>query len=192
MSFQHSKNLHVNVLLFGLNQVFILSFSIYLHVNVLLFGLNQVFILSFSICDLNGRKFMTSSLQLFQLVIINFGWLFNHLIFNFFVLQEKILSNKTKQGVSIIRIEETFIPHKCEMEMTCHHDPISYGKSVLAFKLIFLGFCCFIFWSFSISSFFISICIILLLDLFIYFPFLHFLFFFFPCKYNQVDKHLKA
>jgi hypothetical protein len=37
--------------------------------------------------------------------------------------------------------------------------------------------------------FVVSICIIFLLDLFIYFLFLHFLF---PCKYNQINKHLRV
>jgi len=89
-------------------------------------------------------------------------WLIvDHLTFDFSVLKEKKLFNKTRWGVNIICMEEAFVPCEYKMEVTSHHDPILYGKSILAFKLLFL-------------IFFVSIYIILLLDLFIYFPFLHF------------------
>ncbi len=116
----------------------------------------------------------------------------DHLTFNFPILREKKLSNKTRRGVSIIHMEEALIPHKYEMETTCHHDPISYGKSIFAFKLFFLGFCCFIFWSFSIFSF-LYFHIYHFTSWFVHlFFFLAFPLFFFPHRYNQVDKHLRA
>ncbi len=41
-------------------------------------------------------------------------------------LTNKVLSNKTKQGVGITRMEETLLPCEYKMEVTCHQDPISY------------------------------------------------------------------
>jgi hypothetical protein len=78
-------------------------------------------------------------------------------------------------------MEEALIPRKYEMEMIGHCDPISYGKSIIAFKFIYLNLFIIVsfFDHFQFLVFFVSIYIILLLDLFIYFPFLHFLFVFY-------------
>jgi hypothetical protein len=117
MSFQHSKNLHVDVSLFGLSWAFILSFSI---------------------CDkwkkANDIYFTTSLVGRNQLPFI-----VNHLTFDLAVFKEKVMSNQIAQGVDISRVEEAFILHKYGMEATSHLDPISYGKLVLAF-ILFFGF----------------------------------------------------
>jgi hypothetical protein len=41
-------------------------------------------------------------------------------------LTNKVLSNKTSRGVGITQIEEALVPCEYEMEVTSHHDPISY------------------------------------------------------------------
>jgi hypothetical protein len=77
------------------------------------------------------------------------------------------LSNKIVQGVDITHMEEELFPCKYGMEVTSHHDPISYGKLVLTINFIFLGFCCFIFLSFSIFSyisFYFLICLFIFLS----------------------------
>ncbi len=61
--------------------------------------------------------------------------------------------------------------------MTSQHDPISYGNLVLAFIKKNLVFVISFFDHFQFLVFFVSIYIILLRDLFINFPFLHFYFF---------------
>jgi len=83
-------------------------------------------------------------------------------------------------------------PHKYGMEVMSHHDPISYGKFVLAFIylfwfLLFHFLMIFSFWYFLFPymSFYF------LIYLFSFLAFLIFSFWYFPCRYNQVDKHLK-
>jgi len=95
------------------------------------------------------------------------------LTFDFPALKEKVLCNQIGRGVHSTRVEEAFIPYKYGMEMTSHLGPISFGKLVLAF-IFFLIFLVSFFDHFQILVFFGSIYIILLLDLFIYFSFLHF------------------
>jgi hypothetical protein len=50
------------------------------------------------------------------------------LTFNFLPLKDKILLNKIKRGISITHMEEALMPCKHGMEVTGHHDPISYMK----------------------------------------------------------------
>jgi hypothetical protein len=47
---------------------------------------------------------------------------------DFLDLCEKMLSNKTWQGVGITRMEEPLVPCEYGMEVIGHMDPISYGK----------------------------------------------------------------
>jgi hypothetical protein len=47
---------------------------------------------------------------------------------DFLDLCEKLLLNKTSQGVGITRMEEALVPCKYGMEVIGHMDPISYGK----------------------------------------------------------------
>jgi len=50
------------------------------------------------------------------------------LTFNFHDLCKKVLLNKTGQGVGITHMEEALIPQEYGMDVTCHMDPILYGK----------------------------------------------------------------
>jgi hypothetical protein len=77
-----------------------------------------------------------------------------------------------------------------EMEVMNHHYPVSYGKLILAF-ILFFWFLFFILWSFSVFGFFLFpyMSFYFLIYLFSFLAFL--IFWFFHCRYNQVDKHLK-
>jgi hypothetical protein len=52
----------------------------------------------------------------------------DELTFNFHDLCKKVLLNKTGQGVGITHMEEALIPQEYGMDVTCHMDPILYGK----------------------------------------------------------------
>ncbi len=126
MSFQHSKNLHADVLLFSLSQVFIFSFSIH---------------------DLNGRKSMTSSLQLLWLIVNKLWLIVNHLTSNFPTFKK--INCLTKLGkLSTLLIWKRCLFHTSrEWKWWAIVTPILYGKLALVFIFYFLGFCCSIFWS---------------------------------------------
>jgi hypothetical protein len=46
-------------------------------------------------------------------------------------LKSKVMSNKTSRRVDITNMEEVLVPMEYDMEAISHHDPISYGKSIL-------------------------------------------------------------
>jgi hypothetical protein len=57
-----------------------------------------------------------------------FCFFVDKLIFYFLDLCEKVLSNKTCQGVGITHMEEALVPREYGMEIIGHKDLISYGK----------------------------------------------------------------
>lgn len=56
-------------------------------------------------------------------------------------LKNKVMSNKTSQGVGITYIVEALVPREYGMEITKHQNPISYGKLILIFFSYFVINC---------------------------------------------------
>jgi hypothetical protein len=81
----------------------------------------------------------------------------NKLTSNFLDLCEKVLSNRTGQGVGITRMEEAFALQEYGMEVIGHRDLISYGKLVCklfsCFKIQFLVW----FFVFELYKFFLKL-----------------------------------